>query len=135
MEMPMKSEVRGQKPEAGKIESAIGPFRLGALQDYLTINKHLQKSGVTDAMLEAFLQGKKSRFEKQMKMQKADAEAWKKNGPKCPKCGTPLTLRPGDDNDCHLTCYQCRRGEYIPRPIQEVFDEYLNIQPREVNHG
>lgn len=137
MDVPMKKNQRADQkhppphPAANDvIAQAIAPFRLGALQDYLTIHRHLEARGIPPEMLAAWIEKRTRRIKAATKKQREEdrkrAEAWKTHGPKCPDCGTVLTLRAGNDNDCHLTCYRCRWGKYVSSSAQEVMKEVLS---------
>jgi len=114
------------------MEAVVSPFRLGALQDYLTIHRHLASRGITPEMLSAWIADQtrrvKAATKKQREEQRRRETAWKAHGPRCPACGTVLKLRAGDENDCHLTCYSCRWGKYVPKPAQEVWEEVLGVK-------
>lgn len=113
------------KKSSSEIEQATTPFRLGALQDYVTIHRHLERHGIGFEQIRAYLKKRTQHAKKNAKQHRTQVRTWRQHGPKCPDCGTILTLRDGDDNDCHLTCYKCRWGKYVPMPAKKVWEEVI----------
>ncbi len=110
----------------------LAPFTFRDLQQALTVFAYLEDHGATMADLGRHVQTVIKQHKRRAAARKARDDKWKaylkENLPECPACGQPLTLSPGDANDCHWTCRACRWGKYIDRPASEVLQE-LTIKP------
>lgn len=124
------------RQDINRIEQAIHPFRLGALQDYLTIGDHLRRHAVTPAMLRAYvahrareIKAADQRSAAQIRAADRAGRIWREKAPRCENCNGLLKLSPGDDHDSHWWCPACRWGRYDPRPVERVLAD-LGIAPQ-----
>ncbi len=118
-----------------KVEAAIGPFRFGAVQDAVTLARHLRRRGVSFSLLEQYIAARVRGIRRDTRRLEARQATLARIWPHCPDCGEFVKIAPGDDGDSHWFCPKCRWGRYDARTKDQVIRELTAQAEAELRDG
>lgn len=105
------------------IDRVLAVFSFGALQEAVVIHDTLEVNGLNMTDLKNHIQSVVAEAKTRHRQMRRDIEIADQTArllPDCPDCGGKLRLSPGDDNDSHLWCPECRFGQYVNKPVADV---------------